>query len=129
MKLIDADRLPLRKFQEQECKGLGEGAAYRQGWNDAIDAIMNNEPQQEYEELDFTQKHERIPVMLTILPQKKQGTWIKENIVLTSNPPQYQWHCSECGKVIYGYSAEILTNFCPSCGADMRRGQDENDRR
>ena len=44
MKLIDADGLLLRKFQEQEYKGLGEGAAYRQGWNDAIDAIMNNEP-------------------------------------------------------------------------------------
>ena len=44
MKLIDADRLSLRKFQEQKCKGLDEGAAYRQGWNDAIDAIMNNEP-------------------------------------------------------------------------------------
>ena len=56
----------------------------------------------------------------SVQPQKKRGTWIKENIVLTSYPPQFQWYCSECGKAIHGYSAEILTNFCPSCGADMR---------
>ena len=56
----------------------------------------------------------------TIEPQKKRGTWIKENIVLTSYPPQFQWYCSECGTIMHGYSAEILTNFCPSCGADMR---------
>lgn len=59
------------------------------------------------------------------VPQRMRGKWVKENMVLTSNPPQYQWHCSECGKTMYGYSAEILTDFCPNCGADMRRGQDE----
>ena len=41
---IDADALAEKKFQESECKGFGEGAAYRQGWNDAIDAIVDNEP-------------------------------------------------------------------------------------
>ena len=52
--------------------------------------------------------------------EKIKGRWVKENIVLTSLPPQYQWHCSECKKMIYGYSAKVLTNFCPNCGADMR---------
>lgn len=61
----------------------------------------------------------------TVEPQRKHGRWIKENIVLTSNPPQFQWYCSECGKTMHGYSAEILTDFCPSCGAVMRGGQDE----
>lgn len=44
MRLIDADALAEKKFQERECNGLGEGPAYRQGWNDAIDAVMDNEP-------------------------------------------------------------------------------------
>lgn len=43
-RLIDADALAEKKFQERECNGLGEGPAYRQGWNDAIDAVMDNEP-------------------------------------------------------------------------------------
>lgn len=37
------EHLAVRKFQPMECIGIGEGAAYRQGWNDAIDAIMENE--------------------------------------------------------------------------------------
>lgn len=41
---IDADALAEKKFQEPECKGFDEGVAYRCGWNDAIDAIMDNEP-------------------------------------------------------------------------------------
>lgn len=52
--------------------------------------------------------------------KRKRGKWIRENIVLTSNPPQYQWHCSECGRMVHWFTAEVLTDFCPSCGADMR---------
>lgn len=44
MKLIDADALKVRKFPDVQCNGLGEGVAYRVGWNDAIDAICENEP-------------------------------------------------------------------------------------
>ena len=49
----------------------------------------------------------------------KNGKWIKENRVLTSNPPQYVWHCSECGNPERGFSIHILTNHCPACGAKM----------
>ena len=48
-----------------------------------------------------------------------KGRWIKENRVLTSNPPQYVWHCSECGNPERGFSVHILTNHCPACGAKM----------
>lgn len=58
-------------------------------------------------------------------PERKRGKWIRENIVLTSDPPQYQWHCSECGRLVRWFSAEILTDFCPNCGADMRGEKDE----
>lgn len=52
--------------------------------------------------------------------ERKKGKWIRENIVLTSNPPQYQWHCSECGKMVHWFTSGVLTDFCPNCGADMR---------
>lgn len=58
---------------------------------------------------------ERLPSV-----QPRKGKWVKENIVLTTCPPQYQWHCSECGAIRHWFSAEVLTNFCPNCGADMR---------
>lgn len=51
---------------------------------------------------------------------RREGKWIRENIVLTSTPPQYQWHCSGCGRLVRGFSTEILTDFCPNCGAKMR---------
>ena len=53
------------------------------------------------------------------IEEHKKGHWIKDNIVLTSNPPQYQWHCSECGKTMHGFTAEVLTDFCSCCGTDM----------
>ena len=54
--------------------------------------------------------------------QKKHkcGGWIKEDYMLTSNPPKYKWHCSVCGYEVIGFSPEILTDFCPGCNADMR---------
>lgn len=57
MRLIDADALAEKKFQERECNGLGEGPAYRQGWNDAIDAVMDNEPsaQPEVKEIGYAE--------------------------------------------------------------------------
>ena len=55
--------------------------------------------------------------------ERKKGRWIQENIVLTTDPPQYQWHCSECGRLVHWFTSGVLTNFCPSCGADMRGEQ------
>ena len=55
--------------------------------------------------------------------ENKRGKWERENIVLTSYPPQYQWHCSECGEIKCGFDSGVLTNFCPNCGADMREEQ------
>ena len=44
MRLIDADMLAEKKFIAVELIGYGENVAYRIGWNDAIDAIIENEP-------------------------------------------------------------------------------------
>ena len=51
--------------------------------------------------------------------ERREGNWIKENIVLTSNPPQYRWHCSVCGKLMHWFNDSVLTSFCPNCGAEM----------
>ena len=55
------------------------------------------------------------------------GEWIKENIVLTSDPPQYQWHCSECRRISRGFASEVLTNYCLNCGAKMDGKEQGND--
>ena len=52
-----------------------------------------------------------------------KGRWIKENMVFTSDPPQYVWRCSECGYSEHGFSAHILTNHCPACGAKMEASE------
>lgn len=57
----------------------------------------------------------------------KMGHWVKEDIVLTSYPPQYQWHCSECGKTVHGFSDEVLKDRCPNCGIKMEK-ENETDR-
>lgn len=56
---------------------------------------------------------------------QRKGKWIRENIVLISTPPQYQWHCSGCGRLVRGFSTEILTDFCPNCGARMEKGEED----
>ena len=61
MRLIDADALAEKKFQERECNGLGEGPAYRQGWNDAIDAVMDNEPSAQPERMTNMKYRESRP--------------------------------------------------------------------
>ena len=70
--------------------------------------------------IDADKLLEYIEEEIRTVKARTRGKWIKENIVLTSYPPQYQWHCSECGTTMQGYSAVILTDFCSNCGADMR---------
>lgn len=41
---IDADKLIIHKFTAQEASHNDMCGAYRQGWNDAIDAVVDNEP-------------------------------------------------------------------------------------
>lgn len=72
----------------------------------------------------LTKRIKALPSAQTIEPERKKGRWIMENVVLTSNPPQYKWHCSECGRMVHGFTAEVLTDYCPNCGADMRGDTD-----
>lgn len=71
------------------------------------------------------QSYEQTIFKLSNALAERRGKWIKENIVLTSNPPQYQWHCSECGRIVHWFTKEVLTNYCPNCGAKMIIDKDD----
>ena len=60
-------------------------------------------------------------------PERKRGRWYKPTGMM---PPEYagRHRCSECdGFAMHDWKThrEVLTDFCPWCGADMRGGQDE----
>lgn len=102
--LIDRTSLAEHKFPSNECNGFGEGPAYRQGWNDAIDAIIDNAPSAE--------------------PVRMKGKW-------RYNPEigwGETWMCSICGeKTVSTIMGKPRYKWCPMCGADMRGEEDEAD--
>ena len=54
-------------------------------------------------------------------PERKNGEWIKEDLSGYLTPGGNSiFHCSECGHTEGPWPRPRLTNFCPSCGADMR---------
>ena len=82
--------------------------AYQQGWNDAIDAIIDNAPS-----VDIKEAYE----------QGYTDGW-KERFGEPDGRPQGEWkldslgaYCSECGT-----HPDYSSNYCPNCGADMQKG-------
>ena len=100
MRLIDADGIMMHGFQPPEfsvcpvdiCHDNVAVDAYKRGWNDAIEAIVQNEP--------------------TVEP--KTGKWMKEWRSANGYTRINGYKCSGC-TVVYPLS----TNFCPNCGARM----------
>ena len=87
---IDADKLKDIKFNNISNDKYG---IYRMGWNDAIDAVVDNEPTADVRE-------------------NVRGEWI-----FPYGDKKYK-RCSACGKTFYSIPA--TSNFCPNCGAAMR---------
>lgn len=61
--------------------------------------------------------------------ERKKGKWRRNNTYRgddTSGFVDPDWRCSECGKQasVNEWFMYDLTDFCPSCGADMRGDQD-----
>lgn len=105
MRLIDADALAEKKFQERECNGLGEGPAYRQGWNDAIDAVMDNEPSAQPEQR-YTEEELRVfahGISLSLLSKRSAQHWRYDKDTATE--------------------IEFLERLYDKVGADMKGGQ------
>ena len=53
--------------------------------------------------------------------QRPKGHWIpiSYDSYADGNPVWDEWECSECGYEEHG-EEDMLTCFCPDCGADMR---------
>ena len=96
MRLIDADELWKHKFKSAS-ERMDLNVAYMGGWNDAIDAIINNAP--------------------TVDPVK-HGHWIRTPY--TDYDDTYE--CSVCGDswtFIEGTPKDNEAYYCPHCGAKM----------
>lgn len=109
MRIIDADELQKVKFHAlpythivpSDLKGL-QTEAYERGWNDAIDAIVENA-----ETADVV--------------ERKRGKWSHDGSKWAN-----RFICSECGYKLF----DEPTNYCPNCGArmDKKGGADEETR-
>ena len=76
-------------------KALEKGELYKQGFEDAMKRFER--PQGEW----ILQTHERF----------------------NSGNELYKYYCNKCGhREEHAYSDSKLPNFCPNCGADMRKG-------
>ena len=55
-----------------------------------------------------------------------RGEWV----LVGTNEHDYETSveekCSLCGRYVYRYDTEPQDNFCPNCGADMRRESEES---
>ena len=51
---------------------------------------------------------------------RQKGEWVEENSETGAFGIKYTWFkCNQCG---WNSSLVIPKNFCPNCGADMRKG-------
>lgn len=58
------------------------------------------------------------------MAQRMKGRWIHDGCDI---PHGIDWmHCSVCGRR-EPYVPAAMTNYCPTCGADMRGEEDETD--
>lgn len=70
--------------------------------------------------IDKNETAERIRKIPSVDIEPKRGEW-KRRIV--DNGFNADWVCSECG---YRVKTDFVDyNFCPNCGADMRKGADD----
>lgn len=59
---------------------------------------------------------------------REKGEWIGEGDGYADGEIVYDvWYCSECNHCIDDGTDDpsLLPNFCPNCGADMRKGEND----
>ena len=109
-----------KQFQESDELDVDDWIVHRgfvQDMNDIDRQTILNLPSvqpesSEYEELDFVKEHERIPVTLTVQPQRMRGRWVYLDYGGVGN-----YHCTACRRICVNKGDY---DFCPFCGADMR---------
>ena len=113
MQLINKNELPLHKFLmpcvHTVARGNGKttqmlNQVYQKGWNDAIDAIVDN---------------------AHVVEERTKGEW--ESVNFTEDYHDAKFKCSKCD-TIYNYTdfcsiardSGCFPNYCPNCGAYMK---------
>lgn len=146
--LISREALKEHKFLTPQVKVIGGRhngkmreqiiQAYQKGWNDAIDAIIDNAPTVDTEKVlvaNVTFDEDKLKEIvqtevidkikngeLVIKGERSKGEWVCKT---KSTFPQYQpdeYKCPFCSHI-----ENRKTKFCCECGADMRGG-DKNDK-
>lgn len=68
-------------------------------------------------------EYKELKLALITLEKRPQGEWIESEI------PNEKYVCSKCGGACwyYDYEGEVAkSRFCPNCGADMRKEEDND---
>ena len=105
MKLIDVDALRADYGMAEDCKNCKTG--YRSCEYDRI-----------YSKMDFCGWLDDAPTVDAV--PVVHGRWIHRTPNNGHTPPYDE--CDNCG-----WEVRIKTNFCPNCGADMRKDGDGSD--
>ena len=118
MRLTDADKLPEHKFTRKSAKSND----YMRGWNDAIDAIVNNAPTADESDMQVVLNKKCMTIvtneyLIALQGKRLKGKWIPQ----TDYDGFTYWKCSECGKK----NDYEITDFCFRCGADMREADND----
>lgn len=129
MRLIDADTLEEHKFVGIKFVQIGGrtngktlesiNKAYQQGWNDCIDAIMDNAPTiKTFTLLDIEEQYRKglEKGLSEWETERPQGKWVFRQGVTCGG----YYKCNKCGEV-----ERAEKNFCSNCGAEMRKGGKE----
>jgi len=149
-KYIDADNLNKLKFHplhKTYIKPTGaDVAAYKQGWNDAIDAIAENEPAADIKEIIYASPISDIGKIIDsqIFREYCSATCMTlvtdEFLHQCFSPPKRGrwkklpegwcalWECSNCGETtVETVMGRPKYNYCPNCGAQMKQMEGNND--
>ena len=111
--LISRSELKSHKFLSPQVKVIGGRhngktkeqivEAYQKGWNDCIDAITDNAP--------------TVDAIVNTIEVRPQGEWYYSI--------DKGWECNQCHEIVKDMPTcmrKALYNFCPNCGAELRKG-------
>lgn len=113
-------------MMEAQQEYAGTASEDIEDWKDLAEHILRDIPSVEPRRLEITaaEVEKLLALGWTIHTLPEKGEWL-----FVGNSIEAEWECSECGEKEFG-SKSSLTNFCPNCGADMRKGaNDENNQR
>lgn len=114
----DAYNLAIAALENKADKNLNDRYGYI-GIETLLDFCGNSKDHAVTPNDFMRMKRVRLP---SVQPERKKGMWYKPTGMM---PPEYigVYRCSVCEEIAprdWKRHIQILTNFCPNCGADMR---------